>query len=99
MCGLGVLNGTGARRSVEAPARMRTECGQSYGPRCSCVAALTKGGLAAVTVSLATECASRSVRVNAVALGVIKTSMRDPTSYEGMAGLHPLARVSEISHP
>jgi NAD(P)-dependent dehydrogenase (short-subunit alcohol dehydrogenase family) len=63
----------------------------------SALASLTKGGLDAVTRSLATEYASRGVRVNAVAPGVIKTPMHDPTSYEGMAGLHPLGRIGEIS--
>jgi NAD(P)-dependent dehydrogenase (short-subunit alcohol dehydrogenase family) len=65
--------------------------------RPSALASLTKGGLAAVTRSLATEYASRGVRVNAVALGVIKTPVHDPSSYEGMAELHPLGRVGEIS--
>jgi NAD(P)-dependent dehydrogenase (short-subunit alcohol dehydrogenase family) len=65
--------------------------------RPSALASLTKGGLAAVTRSLATEYASRGVRVNAVALGVIKTPVHDPASYEGMAELHPLGRVGEIS--
>ena len=37
------------------------------------LAILTKGGLVAVTRSLAIEYASRGVRVNAVSLGVIKT--------------------------
>ena len=59
--------------------------------------ALTKGGLVAVTRSLAIEYASRGVRVNAVSLGVIKTQMNDPASYEGMAALHPLGRIGEIS--
>ena len=58
--------------------------------------ALTKGGLAAATRSLAIEYASRGVRVNAVALGVIRTS-DDLTSYAGMDELHPLARLGEIS--
>jgi len=58
---------------------------------------LTKGGLAAVTRSLAIEYASRGVRVNAVALGVIKTPEHDLASYEGMAGLHPLGRLGEIT--
>jgi NAD(P)-dependent dehydrogenase (short-subunit alcohol dehydrogenase family) len=57
--------------------------------------ALTKGGLAAVTRSLAIEYASRGIRVNAVALGVIRTR-DDPTSYAGMADLHPLGRLGEI---
>ncbi len=57
--------------------------------------ALTKGGLAAVTRSLAIEYASRGVRVNAVALGVIRTR-GDPASYKGMAELHPLGRLGEV---
>ena len=61
------------------------------------LASLTKGGLAAVTRSLAIEYASRGVRVNAVSLGVIKTPMHGPESYEAMAALHPLGRVGEIS--
>ena len=63
----------------------------------SALASLTKGGLAAVTRSLAIEYASRGVRVNAVSLGVIRTPMHDPASYEGMAALHPSAGIGEIS--
>jgi NAD(P)-dependent dehydrogenase (short-subunit alcohol dehydrogenase family) len=55
---------------------------------------LTKGGLAAVTRSLAIEYASRGLRVNAVSLGVIKT--HNDSSYAGMGALHPLGRVGEI---
>jgi NAD(P)-dependent dehydrogenase (short-subunit alcohol dehydrogenase family) len=57
---------------------------------------LTKGGLVAVTRSLATEYASRGLRVNAVSLGVIKTPIHDERSYAGMGALHPLGRVGEI---
>jgi len=64
--------------------------------RPSALPALTKGGLAAVTRSLAIEYASRGIRVNAVALGVIRTR-DDPASYTGMADLHPLGRLGEIS--
>ena len=63
----------------------------------SALASLTKGGLDAVTRSLAIEYASRGVRVNAVSLGVIKTPMHDPASYDGLDGLHPLGRAGEIS--
>jgi NAD(P)-dependent dehydrogenase (short-subunit alcohol dehydrogenase family) len=65
--------------------------------RPSALASLTKGGLVAVTRSLAIEYAARGVRVNAVSLGVIRTPMHDPASYEGMGALHPLGRVGEIS--
>jgi NAD(P)-dependent dehydrogenase (short-subunit alcohol dehydrogenase family) len=61
------------------------------------LASLTKGGLAAVTRSLAIEYAASGVRVNAVALGVIRTPAHDPASYAGLAALHPLGRVGEIS--
>ena len=63
----------------------------------SALAALTKGGLNAVTRSLAIEYAARGVRVNAVSLGVIKTPAHDPASYDGMAAVHPLGRAGEIS--
>jgi NAD(P)-dependent dehydrogenase (short-subunit alcohol dehydrogenase family) len=57
---------------------------------------LTKGGLVAVTKSLAIEYASRGLRVNAVSLGVIKTAIHDESSYAGMGTLHPVGRVGEI---
>lgn len=65
--------------------------------RPSALPSLTKGGLVAVTRSLAIEYASQGVRVNAVSLGVIRTPMQDPASYDGMGALHPLGRVGEIS--
>jgi NAD(P)-dependent dehydrogenase (short-subunit alcohol dehydrogenase family) len=65
--------------------------------RPSALAALTKGGLAAVTRSLAIEYASRGVRANAVSLGVIETPIHDAASYDGLAALHPIGRLGEIS--
>jgi NAD(P)-dependent dehydrogenase (short-subunit alcohol dehydrogenase family) len=62
----------------------------------SALVSLTKGGLAAVTRSLAIEYATRGVRFNAVALGVIENPIHDPASYEGLAQLHPLGRVGQI---
>lgn len=61
------------------------------------LASLTKGGLVAVTRSLAIEYAARGIRVNAVSLGVIKTPMHDPASYDGEAAVHPIGRMGEIS--
>jgi NAD(P)-dependent dehydrogenase (short-subunit alcohol dehydrogenase family) len=57
---------------------------------------LTKGGLVAAAKSLAIEYASRGLRVNAVSLGVIKTTMHEASSYAGMGALHPIGRVGEI---
>jgi NAD(P)-dependent dehydrogenase (short-subunit alcohol dehydrogenase family) len=65
--------------------------------RPSALAALTKGGLTAVARSLAIEYASRGVRVNAVSLGVIRTPLHAAASYAGMAALHPLGRVGEVT--
>jgi NAD(P)-dependent dehydrogenase (short-subunit alcohol dehydrogenase family) len=64
--------------------------------RPSALAALTKGGLVAVTRSLAIEYASRGVRANAVSLGVIQTPAHDPASYEGLGALHPLGHVGNV---
>jgi NAD(P)-dependent dehydrogenase (short-subunit alcohol dehydrogenase family) len=61
------------------------------------LAALTKGGLVAVTRSLAIEYASRGVRANSVSLGVIKTPGHDPASYEGLGSLHPLGHVGDVA--
>jgi NAD(P)-dependent dehydrogenase (short-subunit alcohol dehydrogenase family) len=60
--------------------------------------ALTKGGLAAATRSLAIEYASRGIRVNAVSPGVIQTPMHPPESYEALGDqLPPIGRVGQIS--
>jgi NAD(P)-dependent dehydrogenase (short-subunit alcohol dehydrogenase family) len=62
----------------------------------SALASLTKGGLAAVTKSLAIEYAATGIRVNAVSPGVIKTPMFDPSEFEELAKQHPLQRMGEI---
>jgi NAD(P)-dependent dehydrogenase (short-subunit alcohol dehydrogenase family) len=60
------------------------------------LASITKGGLNAATKGLAIEYASRGIRVNAVAPGVIKTPMHAPESHSALAGLHPIGRMGEI---
>jgi NAD(P)-dependent dehydrogenase (short-subunit alcohol dehydrogenase family) len=60
------------------------------------LAALSKGGLTAVTRSLAIEYASRGLRVNAVSLGVIETQPDDDGSYASQAALHPIGRVGQV---
>ena len=62
----------------------------------SALASLTKGGLNAVTKSLAIEYAGRGIRSNAVALGIIRTPMHDESSYDAMATMHPLGRIGEV---
>jgi NAD(P)-dependent dehydrogenase (short-subunit alcohol dehydrogenase family) len=60
--------------------------------------ALTKGGLAAATRSLAVEYASRGIRVNAVSPGIIQTPVHPAESYEGLGGqLPPIGRVGQVS--
>jgi NAD(P)-dependent dehydrogenase (short-subunit alcohol dehydrogenase family) len=63
----------------------------------SALASLTKGGLAAVTKSLATEYAATGIRVNAISPGVIKTPMHAPETYDGLGTLHPMGRMGETS--
>jgi len=64
----------------------------------SALAALTKGGLAAATRSLAVEYASRGIRVNAVSPGIIQTPVHPADSYDGLGDqLPPLGRVGQVS--
>ena len=62
------------------------------------LAALTKGGLAAATRSLAIEYASRGIRVNAVSPGIIATLVHPADSYEHLGGrVVPLGRAGQVS--
>ena len=60
------------------------------------LAALTKGGLASATKSLAIEYAASGIRVNAVSPGVIQTPRHPPESYVGQADRTPLGRVGQV---
>jgi len=68
---------------------------QSASP--SVLASLTKGGLNAATKSLAIEYARRGIRVNAVALGVIKTPMNPVETHAQLDALHPVGHMGAIS--
>src|SRR6201995_94554 len=63
------------------------EIASSYAP--SVLAALTKGGLAAATRSLAVEYASRGIRVNAVSPGIIQTPLHPAESDQDVGGRFP----------
>jgi NAD(P)-dependent dehydrogenase (short-subunit alcohol dehydrogenase family) len=63
----------------------------------SVLAALTKGGVASATKSLAIEYACRGIRVNAVSPGVIQTPMNAPGTYGALAVLHPVGRLGQVS--
>jgi NAD(P)-dependent dehydrogenase (short-subunit alcohol dehydrogenase family) len=60
------------------------------------LAALTKGGVSALTKALAIEVAGKGVRVNAVAPGSVRTPMHAPATYAALAKLHPLGRIGEV---
>ena len=62
------------------------------------LAALTKGGLASATRSLAIEYASYGIRVNAVSPGIIQTPVHAPESYDDLGDrLPPLGRPGQVS--
>jgi NAD(P)-dependent dehydrogenase (short-subunit alcohol dehydrogenase family) len=66
----------------------------------SVLAALTKGGLAAATRSLAIEHAARGIRVNAVSPGIIQTPLHPTDSYSPAAlgdQLPPLGHAGQVS--
>lgn len=63
----------------------------------SAMAALSKGGLDAVTRSLAIEFAKAGVRVNAVAPGIVKTPIFQPEAFEFLATLQPNGRMGDVS--
>ena len=60
------------------------------------MASLTKGGLDAVTRSLAIEYADKGIRVNAVSPGIIKTPMHPPETHDFLSKLHPMQRLGEV---
>jgi NAD(P)-dependent dehydrogenase (short-subunit alcohol dehydrogenase family) len=60
------------------------------------LASLTKGGLNAVTRELAVEYAAKGIRVNTVALGIIRTPMHPAETHEFLSGLHPVGQMGDI---
>lgn len=54
---------------------------------------LTKGGLDAVTRGLAIEYATKGIRVNAIAPGLVDTPMHKPEHHEALKRMHPIPRL------
>jgi NAD(P)-dependent dehydrogenase (short-subunit alcohol dehydrogenase family) len=64
----------------------------------SALTALTKGGLVAVTKSLAVEYACQGIRVNAISPGVIDTPMHSGVdAHLEYAGMHPQNRIGDVA--
>ena len=57
---------------------------------------ITKGGLEAITRSLAMEYAKDRIRFNAVAPGVVNTPMHEHDSKEYLSGLSPMGEISDV---
>jgi NAD(P)-dependent dehydrogenase (short-subunit alcohol dehydrogenase family) len=60
------------------------------------VAMITKGGLEAVTRSLAMEYAKQGIRVNAVAPGIVDTPMHKDDPKDFLRTLQPMGRISAV---
>ncbi|VVE75416.1 SDR family NAD(P)-dependent oxidoreductase [Pandoraea sputorum] len=60
------------------------------------LAAVLKGGMNQATKALALELAPFGVTVNAVAPGVVNTSMHAPETHETLGKMHPLGRIAEV---
>ena len=57
---------------------------------------ITKGGLEAITLSLASEYAKEKIRFNAVAPGVVDTPMHKDNPKEFLKTLSPMGTISEV---
>jgi NAD(P)-dependent dehydrogenase (short-subunit alcohol dehydrogenase family) len=57
---------------------------------------ITKGGLQAVTRSLAMEYVKQGIRVNAVAPGIVDTPMHDDDPKEFLKTLQPMGQISSV---
>jgi NAD(P)-dependent dehydrogenase (short-subunit alcohol dehydrogenase family) len=62
----------------------------------SSIPMITKGGLNAITLSLANEYARKHIRFNAVAPGIVNTPMHDDNPKDFLKTLSPMGTISEV---
>jgi NAD(P)-dependent dehydrogenase (short-subunit alcohol dehydrogenase family) len=58
---------------------------------------ITKGGLDAITISLASEYAKKNIRFNAVAPGVVDSPLHKNTPNDFMKTLSPMGTISDVN--
>ena len=63
----------------------------------SSLSMMTKGGLNTVIRSLAIEYAKEGIRFNAVAPGVVDTSLHEGASKQSFASRQPMAKITEVN--
>jgi len=56
----------------------------------------SKGGINAVTKSLALEYSDRGIRFNAIGAGIIDTPMHKPEAHEALKKFHPIHRLGTV---
>jgi NAD(P)-dependent dehydrogenase (short-subunit alcohol dehydrogenase family) len=61
------------------------------------IAMITKGGLNAITISLANEYAKQNIRFNAVAPGVVETPLHTNTPEDFKKALSPMGTISDAN--
>jgi NAD(P)-dependent dehydrogenase (short-subunit alcohol dehydrogenase family) len=71
---------------------------QGYAAVPSALTALTKGGLTAVTKSLAIEYAGHGIRVNAISAGVVDTPLHSGVdAHTAYSAMHPQNRIGAVA--
>ncbi|MCB5167962.1 SDR family oxidoreductase [Streptomyces bambusae] len=58
---------------------------------------ISKGGVHALTTTLAAELAADGIRVNLVAPGIVRSPLHDGSDVDALGGVHLLDRVGEVS--
>jgi NAD(P)-dependent dehydrogenase (short-subunit alcohol dehydrogenase family) len=76
--------------------RLQTQVNHPIAGINSAVPMITKGGLEAVTRSLAMEYAKQGIRVNAVAPGTVDTRMHKDQPKDSLKRLQPMGQISTV---